>query len=446
MFAPVTPKANFQRKEGTVALSYTIDEGQEVFFGKYIIKRNVRSRSSVIQDCLAFSEGEPFSYQKIIDSTNKLNELGIFHTVRVKPVNLESREKDIDVLVEVEEMKTGRVNFGIGFNSVQGYRGYLEFREDNFDGTALGVSLRGEYSGIGEEYDLSHEVHSRQKVTLGIRDPLLLPQYKIEGDMDLFTIFEEKNGYNLQQTGLKIRLERPLHRTTWLSFTYRLEAAQLHDIQIEVKDIEDRDLTISSIKPLISFDTRDNALDPSRGVFAQLGVEFAGGVMGGESDFSKLTAKVANFFPLSKKLVFAIGVTGGYAWTYRDEEVPIQERFYTGGLNSVRGYKEDSLGPKDEDGVPLGGEELLVGSVELRRDLYRRLKGVLFYDIGSVWSTKDEQTEMNYRTETSMRASAGIGLRLVTPVGPIRLDYGWIVDRRPEESAGKFYLSVGHAF
>jgi outer membrane protein insertion porin family len=197
---------------------------------------------------------------------------------------------------------------------------------------------------------------------------------------------------------------------------------------------------------LLSFDTRDNVLDPSRGVFAQLGVELAGGAMGGQSDFSKLTAKLANFFPLSKKLVFGIGITGGYAWTYKDEEVPIQERFYAGGLNSVRGYKEDSLGPKDEDGVPLGGEELLVGSIELRRNLYRRLKGVLFYDIGNVWSTKDKETETNDKIETSMRASAGIGFRLITPVGPIRVDYGWILDRRPEEAVGKFYLSVGHTF
>jgi len=323
VFAPITPKANFQRKHGAVALSYTIDEGQEVFFGKYIIKRNVRSRFSVIENSLAFSEGEPFSYRKIIDSTNKLNELGIFYTVRVKPVNLEARKKDIDVLVAVEEMNTGRVNFGIGFNSVKGYRGYLEFREDNFDGTALGVSLRGEYSGIGKDYELSHEVNSLRKVTLGIRDPLLLPKYKIEGNLDLFTLFEEKNGYNLQQTGLKISVEKPLHRTTRLSFTYRLEAAQLQDIQIEVKDIEDKDLTISSIKPLLSFDTRDNVLDPSRGIFAQLGLELAGGGMGGESDFSKLTAKLANFFPLSQKLVFAVGITGGYAWTPHDEEVGI---------------------------------------------------------------------------------------------------------------------------
>jgi len=318
VFAPISPKANFQRKHGTVDLSYTIDEGPEVFFGKYIIKRNVRSRFSVIENSLAFSEGEPFSYRKIIDSANKLNELGIFHTVRVKPINLEAREKDIDVLVEVEEMKTGRVNFGIGFNSVKGYRGYLEFREDNFDGTALGVSLRGEYSGIGKEYELSHKVHSLRKVTLGIRDPLLLPKYKIEGDLDLFTAFEEKDGYDLQQTGLKIRVGKTLHRTTRLSFTYRLEVAQLQDImQIEVKNIEDKDLTISSIKPLLSFDTRDNVLDPSRGVFAQIGLELAGGAMGGESDFSKLTAKVANFFPLSKRLVFGIGITGGYAWTYK---------------------------------------------------------------------------------------------------------------------------------
>jgi len=96
--------------------------------------------------------------------------------------------------------------------------------------------------------------------------------------------------------------------------------------------------------------------------------------------------------------------------------------------------------------MPGPTKELLIGNIELRRNLYRRLKGVLFYDIGNVWSTKDKETETNDKTETSMRSSAGIGLRLITPVGPIRLDYGWILDRRPEEPTGKFYLSVGHTF
>ena len=446
VFAGITPKANFHRKQGTVDLSYTIDEGKEVFFGKYIIKRNVRSRFSVIRDSLSFVEGEPFSYQKIIDSTNKLNELGIFHTVRVKPVNLERQERNIDVLVEVEEMDTGRVNFGIGFNSVKGYRGYVEIRQDNFDGTALGVSLRLEYSGIGKEYDLSHEIQSFRKVSFGIRDPLLLPKYKIEGNMDLFSIFEEKNGYNLQQIGLKMRVGKPLHRTTRFSMTYRLEEAQLLDVEQKIgrDPTIEKDPTISSIKPLLSFDTRNNALDPSRGIYAQLGLEMAGYFMKGES-FSKLTASVANFFPLSPKLVFAIGISAGYAWTPHDEEVPIQEKFYAGGLNSVRGYKEDSLGPK-EGTLPRGGEELLIGNIEFRRNLYRRLKGVLFFDIGNVWSTKDDETQTDGKAETSMRASTGIGLRLITPVGPVRLDYGWILRRKPEEAAGKFYLSVGHAF
>ncbi|MGA1874306.1 MAG: outer membrane protein assembly factor BamA [bacterium] len=439
VFVRITPKAHVHKDMGKVDLSYQIDEGQRAFFGKHIIIKNVKTRYSVIRDSLAFSEGEPFSYQKIVESSNKLNDLGLFRTVRVKPLHLDKRKRDIDILVEVEEMNTGRINFGLGYNSVKGYRGYMEWRENNLAGTALGFALRYEYSGIGEEYDLSHEIKPFQKASLDVRDPLLVPQMKIEGNVSLFNILEvKKDYYDLQQTGMKIRLGKPLGESIRLSLTYRLEADQLHEIKIKVSD---DDPIIGSIKPLFSFDSRDQILDPRRGGSVQLGLELAGSFMGGESRFSKLTAEAARFFPLSKRSVLALGFTGGYLWAPTGGEIPPQELFFTGGLNSVRGYPEDSLGPQDDErNLPRGGRVLLVHNIELRRDLFRRLKLVLFFDMGNVWEEKEEITI------ASLRTSTGLGFRLVTPVGPIRADYGWILDRRSGEPAGTFYLSVGHAF
>ena len=162
--------------------------------------------------------------------------------------------------------------------------------------------------------------------------------------------------------------------------------------------------------------------------------------MGGESSFLKLTTSMAEFLPLSRKLILALETTGGYAWVPRHQKLPIQEGFYAGGLNSVRGYLEDSLGPKN-NGVPTGGKVLLVNNLEFRYDLYRQLvNGVLFFDAGNAWDSH------NNVTLSSIRTSAGSGLRLVTPVGPIRLDYAWILGRKQEEPNGKFYISVGRVF
>ncbi|MCL6584561.1 MAG: outer membrane protein assembly factor BamA [bacterium] len=441
IFVNITPKVNFSKERGSVEITYVIDEGEAAFFGKSIIRGNVRTRSLVIQDSLIFSEGEAFSYQKVVESNKNLSDLGIFRTVRVKPIGLEKQRRETDILVEVEEMNTGRGNLGVGFNSSQGYRGYLELREDNLFGTSLGTTLRLEYSGIGQQYNLSSGVQYARKTTLSLHDPLLMPKQKVDGNFDLFDIYEEKTGYDLRQNGVKIRLERPLQKSTKLSLTYRLEAARLHNVDVALSIIpeSDRELTISSLKPTLSFDTRDSLFDPRRGTFAQLGFEFAGEFLKGESSFSKLTISNAKFFSLSRRLVLALETNGGYAWVPLHDELPIQERFYAGGLSTVRGYLEDSLGPRNED-VPTGGRILLVNNLEFRYDLYRQLGGVIFFDAGNVWSSQNDLAL------DSIRTSAGAGLRLVTPVGPIRLDHAWVLGRRQGEPVGKFYISVGHTF
>jgi outer membrane protein insertion porin family len=224
-----------------------------------------------------------------------------------------------------------------------------------------------------------------------------------------------------------------------------------------------------SITSTLSHDTRDFILDPRKGGYRDLRVDLAGGFLGGDNDFYTLNTSLQGYWTKGAKVVVALRARVGFADAYgasKDRGVPVENRYFTGGGNSVRGFEENSLGPTDQlsaaegDPAPIvvGGRLLLLGNAEARFPVPYfsrfRFSGAVFADAGNVWRSLGSLDFENFRfaasredvTEKDCRYSVGIGLRYNTPVGPIRLDFGVPVKRDASDKFGRFHLSLGHIF
>jgi outer membrane protein insertion porin family len=195
------------------------------------------------------------------------------------------------------------------------------------------------------------------------------------------------------------------------------------------------------VRTLAVLDLRDDPFNPRHGSFNSGTAELASYYFGSEVDYYKLTGQSSWYFPVLRKNTFVVSGRGGYIRPLRDTvEVPIQKRFFLGGRTTVRGFKEESLGPQAADGTAIGGNYMVNLNTEFRVPLQYGFNVALFVDAGSVWLRGVPNADFD------LRESAGLGLRYVTPIGPIALDYGWKLDRRDGESESEWHFTIGAVF
>jgi outer membrane protein insertion porin family len=200
-------------------------------------------------------------------------------------------------------------------------------------------------------------------------------------------------------------------------------------------------LVISGLRLGITYDTRDNPFNPQKGILSGIAVKFMSAAFLSETDFAKVSFYGNTFLKISEGLLLAVSLRGGVAQGYlKTNELPIVERFFLGGSTTVRGYAQDTLGPKGSDGDPTGGNAFLMENLELRTSLGKGIGVVAFVDGGNVWQNIGEISL------SDLKYTAGLGLRYNTPVGPIRIDYGTKLQREKGESRGELHFSIGHAF
>ena len=430
--AKVRVRSDF--KEHRAEITLVVVEGQRYTYGKLIVRGAVKTHYSVVKRQVPFREGQPLNPELLPEMERRLYGTGLFSRVDARFVDAAPGVKDL--LVEVQEAPAGIIELSVGYGEYEHLRGAIEIRYLNLFGKNRTGSVRFEANTL------------KTGLQVGYRDP-----YFFEPDVELLSRLKAEKekfknfdtgqlNYRVKRYSATVGLQKPI--TTYLtgSLSYEYSYVQTYDINPDVVLSEqDRGyLGIESIILALTYDRRDNPFNPTSGVVAGLSIKNASKYLLGETNFVKVTASGAAYFRVLSPLVLALGLRGGVAYGYRGtDKLPIVERFFLGGRNSVRGFPQDGLGPKGPDGNPTGGNAFVQGNLELRLRIIDGLGIVGFLDSGNVWTTADE-------VDLNLRSSAGIGLRYNTPAGPIRLDYGWKLDVKPGESPGEFHFSIGHAF
>lgn len=421
---------------GSVDLTFTVDQGTKFFFGKTVVTGNRQTNLRVISRSLQYSEGMPLDTALLTKTRQKLYTLGLFSDVEVEPV--ESRGDELDVAVRVKEGDAGNVEFTLGYGEYERQRGSFDISYNNLFGMNRYASFRTEHSTLWNKYILNYNEPSFFDTDIVHKSSL---SYEYRKDKNIDT---DEINYEVKKTTASTGLEKNATKHVLLSIYYEYAIVDTYNVQpdVELSKEDSETLAISSIKPGIYFNNTDDPIEPTSGVNASLYVKMATKYLASKTDFAKTTAGLSVYQKLfTKRLVAAVAFKGGYAERFYDtEDLPLVERFFLGGRNSVRGYAQDMLGPKSSSDTATGGNSFLQFNVELRVRLSKSWSIVPFVDAGNVW----ENT--SYTTVRNLKYTAGMGVRCSTPVGPFRVDYGRKLDQADNESISEIHFSIGHTF
>ena len=431
---------------GTAAsVRFRIVEGQTTYFGKTLIIGNRQTRQRVIERELLHREGSPVDNSLFLAERQRLYRLGLFSDIetglaeRYPAPAAEKGSEGItrDVIYRVKEANAGAVEFGLGYGEYERARGFFDIGYKNLFGMNRQVSFRTELSTLEQRYILSYYEPWFTARDL-IFKALVLYENKEEVNIDTREI-----RYRLRRNSVSAGVEKKISDRLKLEVYYDFSVVKTSDVMPDIV-LSKEDLgaiIISGLRPGLIYDTRDNPFEPTKGLLVGMSFKVASSVMFSQTDFTKLTVYVNKYQGITRGLVFAASLRAGLANGFGGtRELPIVERFFLGGRTTVRGYEQDTLGPKGRDGTPTGGNAFAMANLELRANIGRGWGLVAFTDAGNVWRKADsiEAAHLKYTT--------GLGLRYNTPVGPFRVDYGYKLNREQDESKAELHFSLGHAF
>jgi len=450
MSCGVKPATALDKDSKSIAIKYNITEGELSYLNEIKITGNTKTKDVVIRRELRLYPGERFDGKKLKKSKQRLYDLGYFDEVifDTEPTQ-ESDQKDL--AVRVKEAKTGEFSFGGGYSSVDRLLGFVEVTQRNFD-----IMNFPTLTGGGQILNMRAEIGSvRQNYILSFTEPWIFGYPYLFG-FDLFNYDRNKKtslgyGYAERGTGGNLRFGKEFTDYDRADLKYRLERVKISDVSSNattaLQDEEGKN-TISSLGLTLTRNTTDSRYSPTEGhILSITGVE-AGGVFGGDKDFYKVSGLADQFFNtdlFEKKLVLELKGRFGWSEEYDDSEtVPIYERFFAGGANTVRGYKERRIGPRDSrTGDPIGGESMLLGNAELTYPIFQNFKIATFYDIGNVW----EKSYGIFKAD-DFKAGTGVGIRVKTPIGPISVDAGYPLDEAHpgDKKKVRFHFNMSRGF
>jgi outer membrane protein assembly complex protein YaeT len=423
---------NEARDEARVAL--LVEPGQRTIVEHVVLAGLDHTRDVTVAREMLLRPGETFSFERLLESQRRLLGLGIFERVQISELD-PSRERRRDVVVSVQEAPRTSWSWGVGYSEQDRIRGSVEVTRRNLGGVGRSASVfaRGSFRG--------------SRFLLNLREPWLFGR-KLDSFLTGFWEEEDRESFDFNRKGGILQAARALDPRTSVILRYLYQDTNVFNIEgsLDELDRQYRTYAVSGPSASLVFDTRDDPLEPRRGFFLGADLQLSLDALGGES-YLRGFLQATRVSRLRADLVLVLSGRVGLASTFADEAplLPLPERFFAGGDYGPRGFPVDGVGPKlvGADGAlyPAGGNALVLGSAEMRYNLSRSFQLASFLDTGNVYpETRDLAL-------SDLRWSAGLGLRYRTPIGPVRLDWGYVLDPQPgDESRSRFHLTIGHAF
>ena len=422
----VSPLTATDAQNLLVHLTFEIEKKRQVSFEKIQVVGNTKTRDKVIRRELQVAEGELYSATGLSKSRDRLKRTGFFKEVELT-TSRGSTEEKTNLEVKVEEAPTGALSLGIGYSSIEKVIGQASISDRNLFG--LG------YHGL-LKFKLGSETSD---LRFSFTDPYFLG-YNFAAGIDLYHENREFDTYSYRISGGDLRFGKELTETLRADILYKLEKIKVSDVTTDasryIKEQEGKRLT-SALSFTLSMDTRNDYYNPTKGVRHSLLIQNAGGVLGGDNYFVKGVADTSWFFPLPLKMVLNLRGRAGWIEPYGGRKLPIYEKFYVGGLNTVRGFEHGMAGPYDENKEPLGSEKMVSFQSELIFPLASEigLKAAIFWDVGKGFD--------RVKDITPLKTGAGAGVRWFSPFGPIHIDLGINLNPKPGEKRKVFDFTFG---
>ncbi|ACN15339.1 outer membrane protein (putative surface antigen) [Desulforapulum autotrophicum HRM2] len=430
--AEVSPLIGRDMEKKIVNITFNLDKKSPVYFERILISGNTKTRDKVIRRQIKVYEQELYSMSKLQDSVKNLRRTDYFENVEVT-TSKGSKPDRLDVHMNITEKPTGTFSFGGGYSSEDSMFGMVSVTERNLFGKGQVATVRAEISGSSTKY------------TLSFTEPWLF-DIPLSAGFDLYNWDKEYDYYDKDSKGVALRLGYMIFDFTSIGIKYAFEDFTISDVDTDYTSVDAGTYVTSSLTTTLKYDSRNKSFNATEGMLHSISMEYAGRFLGGEIDFTKYIAESGVHFPIFSKLTGLVHGKTGFLDDQSSDDIDIDyEKFYLGGINSIRGYDwQDINAGENSEGNIEGGVKFVQFNFELNFPLLEDvgLAGVLFYDSGDVFAS-DEDITFN-----DLKSSYGAGIRWYSPMGPIRIEYGITLDDTDESSAGdsRWEFSMGSSF
>ena len=428
-YADVSPKIDEDENKRIINVNFNISKGQQVYLENILISGNTYTRDKVIRRAMSVQEQELFSVSRIKRSIRNLYRLEYFEDIKVNQLKGTSADK-MSLKIEVSEKPTGTFSFGAGHSSEENFFLTGSISKRNFLGYGQTLAFAGQFGSSTKDFQLS------------FTEPWLMDTHLSATVRAYNRAKEYEDQYDLRENGGGFRFSYPIFDYTRIYWGYDLRMTEVTDVTDKapksIEELEGTNLT-SSVNVSIGYDSRDRGFNTTEGSKHGISIEYAG--LGGDISFAKYMLESGWYFPLFKGLVGFVHGKTGYVHQIDDSLfLPDYEKCYLGGINSIRGFDYRGIHLEDEEGNKAGAERMVQFNLEIGFPIAEKqgLRGVVFYDAGNVY---DHGIDLG-----DVRQSAGYGIRWNSPFAPIRIEYGYILDRREDEGQGRWEFTMGGAF